>query len=150
VRPSACDSSLICLLCPYVEGVGLLKLPMSFDIIIINFSYRWQTTQYFLCRSCIADLMTATSQLPERFGLIDSSSARWTTFTRQIDKFNVESGGNSIYKVFFLGRHGQGFRELLVTGYYHYSSSYGQSSFSLSDNAGEIKYGTTVRYRSWL
>jgi hypothetical protein len=44
-------------------------------------------------------------------GLIDSSTERWDRFQIKIEQLNAQGAlkGES-YKVFFLGRHGQGWR----------------------------------------
>ncbi|KAI0088466.1 histidine phosphatase superfamily [Irpex rosettiformis] len=56
--------------------------------------------------------------LPDRFGLIDPSTERWDRFKIKIDKLNaqgVEKG--ETYKVFFLGRHGQGWHNVAEAKY---------------------------------
>lgn len=49
-------------------------------------------------------------QLPPRFGLLDDSPERWTTFKAKIDALNRDAPAGTAYKVFWLGRHGQGYR----------------------------------------
>ncbi|KAL4076312.1 hypothetical protein J3A83DRAFT_4186958 [Scleroderma citrinum] len=44
-----------------------------------------------------------------RFGLIDDSPERWTKFRASIQQLNADAPSNVQYKVFFLGRHGQGY-----------------------------------------
>jgi len=63
--------------------------------------------------------------LPLRFGLLDDSPRRWDNFRTKVDQLNQESG-TAVYKVFILGRHGQG---------YH--------------NVGEEKYGTKAWDDYW-
>jgi len=65
-------------------------------------------------------------QLPPRFGLLDKSSDCWGTFKSKIIKLNQQAPIGTQYKVFFLGRHGQG---------YH--------------NVGEAKYGTKAWDEYW-
>ena len=50
------------------------------------------------------------AQLPPRFGLLDQSPDRWGTFKSKIIDLNQQSPNGTQYKVFFLGRHGQGYR----------------------------------------
>ncbi|KAH9948825.1 phosphoglycerate mutase-like protein [Amylocystis lapponica] len=64
--------------------------------------------------------------IPPRFGLIDDSPDRWTTFKMKIDALNRAAPEGTTYKVLFLGRHGQG---------YH--------------NVGEAKYGTKAWDDYW-
>ena len=49
-------------------------------------------------------------QILPRFGLIDESPERWSTFATKIKALNENAEPGVQYKVFFLGRHGQGFR----------------------------------------
>ncbi|KAG1792115.1 phosphoglycerate mutase [Suillus subaureus] len=65
--------------------------------------------------------------LPPRFGLIDRSDGRWKTFRQKIDQLNTSSPAGTQYKVFFVGRHGEGFH-----------------------NVAEAKYGTEVRPRPYF
>lgn len=46
--------------------------------------------------------------LPARFGLIDDHHERWSKFTASIQQLNVDAPSHVQYKVFFLGRHGEG------------------------------------------
>ncbi|KAG2361454.1 histidine phosphatase superfamily [Suillus spraguei] len=57
--------------------------------------------------------------LPPRFGLIDHSDDRWKVFRQKINQLNKSSPASTKYKVFFIGRHGEGFH-----------------------NVAEVKYGT--------
>ncbi|KAG8218971.1 histidine phosphatase superfamily [Butyriboletus roseoflavus] len=47
-----------------------------------------------------------------RFGLIDQSPDRWTTFVNEIKEFNETAAPGVQYKVFFLGRHGEGYHNV--------------------------------------
>ena len=49
-------------------------------------------------------------QLPDRFGLLDSSSGHWKAFETKIKALDLEGGSEDSIKVFFLARHGEGFR----------------------------------------
>ncbi|KIK63609.1 hypothetical protein GYMLUDRAFT_196337 [Collybiopsis luxurians FD-317 M1] len=64
--------------------------------------------------------------VPPRFGLKDTSNDRWHNLYKEIRRLNVEAGDQTSYKLFFLGRHGQGFH-----------------------NVGEAKYGTKAWDDYW-
>jgi len=55
-------------------------------------------------------LLTVSGQLPPHFGLLDNSPDRWTHFKSKISALNREAASGTLYKVFFLGRHGEGHR----------------------------------------
>ncbi|KAJ7480744.1 histidine phosphatase superfamily [Mycena latifolia] len=67
----------------------------------------------------------AVGAVPARFGLLDSSDARWSNLTAKLGELNA-SANNASYKLVFFGRHGQG---------YH--------------NVGEAKYGTKAWDDYW-
>jgi broad specificity phosphatase PhoE len=53
-----------------------------------------------------------------RFGLTDERSDRWTTFWSKIARLNADEKAKGVeYKVFFLGRHGEGVHNLAVDKY---------------------------------
>lgn len=64
--------------------------------------------------------------LPPRFGLIDHSDDRWKVFRQKINQLNKSSPASTKYKVFFIGRHGEGFH-----------------------NVAEVKYGTKEWNNYW-
>ncbi|KAI9574378.1 histidine phosphatase superfamily [Boletus coccyginus] len=68
---------------------------------------------------------TGEAILP-RFGLIDERTDRWTTFVAEIERLNATAEPGVQFKVFFLGRHGEG---------YH--------------NVGEAKHGTKRWCEYW-
>ncbi|KAH8834772.1 histidine phosphatase superfamily [Flagelloscypha sp. PMI_526] len=53
---------------------------------------------------------------PPRFGLIDDSQKRWSTFFKNLHNLNCESKKTS-YKLFILGRHGQGYHNVAEAFY---------------------------------
>ncbi|KIK96135.1 hypothetical protein PAXRUDRAFT_826293 [Paxillus rubicundulus Ve08.2h10] len=67
---------------------------------------------------------SSTEKTLPRFGLIDESLDRWTQFAAKIEQLNKTAAPGVHYKVFFLGRHGQGVH-----------------------NVAEAKYGTKVGHR---
>ncbi|KAJ3796596.1 histidine phosphatase superfamily [Lentinula aff. detonsa] len=63
--------------------------------------------------------------VPPRFGLIDGSDDRWSNLSQKIQRMN-EADDQTSYKLFILGRHGEGFH-----------------------NVGEAKYGTKAWDDYW-
>ncbi|KII90523.1 hypothetical protein PLICRDRAFT_39086 [Plicaturopsis crispa FD-325 SS-3] len=49
---------------------------------------------------------------PAAFGLLDTSSDRWSTFRSRIENMNTQSPSGTSYKVVFFGRHGEGYHNL--------------------------------------
>ncbi|KAF8164268.1 histidine phosphatase superfamily [Mycena galopus ATCC 62051] len=45
--------------------------------------------------------------VPVRFGLLDSSPARWSTLTSKLRELNASAGAGAAYKLIFFARHGQ-------------------------------------------
>ncbi|KIM58755.1 hypothetical protein SCLCIDRAFT_1218294 [Scleroderma citrinum Foug A] len=56
-------------------------------------------------------------ELPARFGLIDDHPERWSKFTASIQQLNVDAPSHVRYKVFFLGRHGEGYHNVANAKY---------------------------------
>ena len=76
-------------------------------------------------------------QIPPRFGLIDSSSDRWSKFEAKIRQLNQYSPIGTTYKFFLLTRHGQGYR----TDFIKFSRKPNKANYFI-DNVAESKYGT--------
>ncbi|PCH39994.1 phosphoglycerate mutase-like protein [Wolfiporia cocos MD-104 SS10] len=55
--------------------------------------------------------------LPSHFGLLDDSADRWSKFTTRIAELNGSAPSGTMYKVLFLGRHGQGFHNVAEAKY---------------------------------
>lgn len=55
--------------------------------------------------------------LPPRFGLIDDGPDRWAKFKESIQQLNENAPTTVQYKVFFLGRHGEGYHNAAITKY---------------------------------
>lgn len=55
--------------------------------------------------------------LPPRFGLIDGSPESWYKFIASIQQLNIEAPSHVQYKVFFLGRHGEGYHNVAEAKY---------------------------------
>ncbi|GLB44497.1 putative phosphoglycerate mutase family protein [Lyophyllum shimeji] len=70
---------------------------------------------FFIQDSAPAD--TVIPALPPRFGLLDDSPDRWSKFFAQIDRLNQDADEYTSYKVFFFGRHGQGFHNFASAKY---------------------------------
>lgn len=56
-------------------------------------------------------------QIFPRFGLIDEGTDRWTTFVAEIERLNATAEPGVQFKVFFLGRHGQGYRAFFLPAF---------------------------------
>ncbi|KAG6335893.1 hypothetical protein ID866_3202 [Astraeus odoratus] len=74
-------------------------------------------------------------ELLPRFGLIDDSPERWIKFKASIKQLNANAPSNIQYKVFFLGRHGQGYRLFIVV--FRIWTSY----WSRLNGDGELTWG---------
>ncbi|KIM58756.1 hypothetical protein SCLCIDRAFT_16671 [Scleroderma citrinum Foug A] len=61
--------------------------------------------------------MGLVQPLPPRFGLIDDSPDRWTKFKDSIQQLNEDATTTVQYKVFFLGRHGEGYHNVAEAKY---------------------------------
>jgi len=59
---------------------------------------------------------TAIGPLPPRFGLLDDQPGHWARFKEKIDELNHGRERGSV-KVFFLGRHGEGFHNVAEAKY---------------------------------
>ncbi|KAJ6616344.1 histidine phosphatase superfamily [Mycena sp. CBHHK59/15] len=59
----------------------------------------------------------AIGPVPPRFGLLDSSHERWSTFSSKLQKLNADADANVLYKLFFFGRHGQGYHNVAEEKY---------------------------------
>ncbi|KZP29808.1 phosphoglycerate mutase-like protein [Athelia psychrophila] len=55
--------------------------------------------------------------LPPRFGLLDDSPDHWSTFKQKISQLNADAKDGAVYKVFYLGRHGQGLNNVAAEKY---------------------------------
>ena len=83
------------------------------------------------------DYLLQFVQLPSGLGLLDARESRWTDFKAEIDQLNANAPEGTSYKVFFLGRHGQGFREYPLP-------RHADLLMHKEDNVAELKYGTKV------
>jgi broad specificity phosphatase PhoE len=55
--------------------------------------------------------------LPDRFGLLDSNRGHWERFKLNIAALNAEGASKGSIKVFFLGRHGEGYHNVGMAKY---------------------------------
>ncbi|KAJ8519522.1 hypothetical protein ONZ45_g3509 [Pleurotus djamor] len=53
--------------------------------------------------------VTVSQPIPPSFGLLDTSDDRWDTLFKRIAKLNHHADSKTSFKLFFLGRHGEGF-----------------------------------------
>jgi hypothetical protein len=79
--------------------------------------------------------------LDESFGLLDTSKERWTNLRKDLRRLNDESDGDTVFKVLFLGRHGQGWHNVAEQ---HYGSPEWNRYWSKVNTDGNM----TVRRQS--
>ncbi|KIJ69810.1 hypothetical protein HYDPIDRAFT_77920, partial [Hydnomerulius pinastri MD-312] len=105
--------------------------------------------------------------IPPRFGLVDNSPDRWKTFRTSIDNLNSNAPPDTQYKVFFLGRHGQGvhnvaeakygtkaclYREITWSDKHHWSKLYGDGELTWGPDPKLTREGiqqAETAYYSW-
>ncbi|KAG7443233.1 phosphoglycerate mutase-like protein [Guyanagaster necrorhizus] len=80
----------------------------------------------------------AIGAVPPRFGLLDASPERWKTFKSVVEKLNNDSVCDASYKVFFLGRHGQGYHNAAES---KYGTQAWDDYWSKLDGDGELTWG---------
>ncbi|KAF9509648.1 hypothetical protein BS47DRAFT_138544 [Hydnum rufescens UP504] len=86
---------------------------------------------------------TEPTGLPDRFGLIDASPQRWELFQDKVKTLQLqENTDDSSYKVFFVGRHGQGWHNLAEA---KYGTSAWNSYWSHLNTDGQIVWGRRGR-----
>ena len=83
--------------------------------------------------------MCLSTQLPPRFGLLDESDTRWETFKKAIETLNAGASADASFKVFFLARHGQGYRAYPRISWAERSVL---TAYDSPDNVAEGKFGT--------
>ncbi|KAG2141638.1 histidine phosphatase superfamily [Suillus cothurnatus] len=76
--------------------------------------------------------------IPPRFGLIDCSNDRWKTFKQNINRLNTSSPAGTQYKVFFVGRHGEGFHNVAEA---KYGTEAWNNYWSKENGDGELIWG---------
>ncbi|GJF00616.1 phosphoglycerate mutase-like protein [Phanerochaete sordida] len=80
-------------------------------------SATYTTISGFFVQDDPAAVGSAIGALPPRFGLLDDSADCWATFKAKIDELNARAPAGTAYKVFWLGRHGQGYHNLAEAKY---------------------------------
>lgn len=81
----------------------------------------------------------SSDYLDKSFGLIDTSKERWDNLRHRLDRLNEDSDGDTLVKVIFLGRHGQGWHNVAEQ---HYGSPEWNRYWSKVNTDGNI----TVRF----
>jgi len=82
---------------------------------------------------------TVPAALPDRFGLVDSSPQRWESFQDKVKALqHEEHAHDSKYKVFFVGRHGEGWHNVAEA---KYGTALWDSYWSLLNTDGQIVWG---------
>lgn len=76
--------------------------------------------------------------LPPRFGLIDDSPERWSKLIASIQQLNVDAPSHVRYKLFFLGRHGEGYHNF---GWTKYGQKAWDDYWSKLNGDGELIWG---------
>jgi hypothetical protein len=70
-------------------------------------------------------LLTGNSQTAVNFGLLNktypsvnsTNTTQWQQFTKVVDSLNANAKSNTVYKVLFMGRHGEGFHNAAESYY---------------------------------
>ncbi|KAJ8503214.1 hypothetical protein ONZ45_g11061 [Pleurotus djamor] len=60
---------------------------------------------------------TVSEAIPPSFGLLDTSNDRWERLFMQVEELNQNSDEKTAFKLFFLGRHGQGIHNVAEAKY---------------------------------
>ncbi|KWU45332.1 phosphoglycerate mutase-like protein [Rhodotorula sp. JG-1b] len=81
---------------------------------------------------------TSHDYLEESFGLIDTSRERWTNLRKDLTRLNDESDDDTLFKVLFLGRHGQGWHNVAEQ---RYGSPEWNSYWSKVNTDGNMTWG---------
>ncbi|ODN83924.1 phosphoglycerate mutase [Cryptococcus wingfieldii CBS 7118] len=76
--------------------------------------------------------------LGKSFGLIDESPDRWHNLKASIEVLQNEAPAGVIYKVLFLGRHGQGFHNVAES---KYGTEAWEAKWALLNGNGELTWG---------
>lgn len=76
--------------------------------------------------------------LPDRFGLLDSSPGHWEKFQLNITALNAKGAPKNSIKVFFLGRHGEGYHNVAEA---KYGTPAWDDHWSKLDGDGTIVWG---------
>ncbi|KAJ7328507.1 histidine phosphatase superfamily [Mycena albidolilacea] len=77
-------------------------------------------------------------KVPPRFGLLDPSDERWSKLSTKLSGLNTSGGANTSYKLFFFGRHGQGYHNL---GREKYGNQAWDDYWSKLDGDGALYWG---------
>ncbi|WRT65747.1 uncharacterized protein IL334_002695 [Kwoniella shivajii] len=102
-------------------------------------SYRYDVVQGFFTQNGPEPKHLDFEHMLERnFGLVDSSAERWNNLRRDVKKLQDEADAGTLYKVMFLGRHGQGWHN-------YGASKYGvdpwEDKWTFLNGDGEITWG---------
>ncbi|KAJ7474386.1 histidine phosphatase superfamily [Mycena galericulata] len=91
----------------------------------------------FLQDAPLADPITI-GPVPPRFGLLESSETRWSTLSTKLRELNATAPGNSLYKLIFFGRHGQGYHNIAEE---KYGTKAWDDYWSKLNGDGELTWG---------
>ncbi|KAG8935875.1 hypothetical protein FRC02_005874 [Tulasnella sp. 418] len=62
----------------------------------------------------LSNVLDRGEQIPEDFGLLDTSSDRWQRFKDKVACLREKATDGTQYKVIFIGRHGEGYHNLAM------------------------------------
>ncbi|KAJ8507323.1 hypothetical protein ONZ45_g10294 [Pleurotus djamor] len=86
-----------------------------------------------------------TEAIPPSFGLLDTSKDRWETLFKRIANLNHQADPSTSFKLFFLGRHGEGFHNVAEE---KYGTPAWDSYWSKLHGDGEIVWGPDAEITS--
>ncbi|PBK69371.1 phosphoglycerate mutase-like protein [Armillaria solidipes] len=98
----------------------------------------YEAVSGFFSQDAVDANPVAIGAVPPRFGLLDASPERWETFKSAVKKLNNDSASSVSYKVFFLGRHGQGHHNVAES---KYGTQAWDDYWSKLDGDGELTWG---------
>ncbi|KAJ8474034.1 hypothetical protein ONZ45_g16086 [Pleurotus djamor] len=82
--------------------------------------------------------VTVSQPIPPSFGLLDTSEDRWETLFKRIANLNHHADSKTSFKLFFLGRHGEGFHNVAEA---KYGTPAWDAIYSKLDGDDEIVWG---------
>ncbi|KAK0477032.1 histidine phosphatase superfamily [Armillaria novae-zelandiae] len=102
------------------------------------FDIEYEAVSGFFSQDAVDADPVAIGAVPPRFGLLDASPERWETLKSAVKKLNNDSASGVSYKLFFLGRHGQGYHNVAET---KYGTQAWDDYWSKLDGDGELTWG---------
>ncbi|ORY22492.1 histidine phosphatase superfamily [Naematelia encephala] len=101
--------------------------------------FKYEVVQgFFIQNGPEPKYMEFEDMLQRSFGLIDTSPERWNNLRRDVAKLQAQATDGVQYKVFFLGRHGQGWHNF---GASKYGVDPWEEKWTFLNGDGEITWG---------